>query len=556
MTHKIFLRYFIFFFFLVAGCSLYRSDDQATPWWDEEENLKNPVLLSGEIELPESQTGAKIIPHGISGKFVYSNEELIGECNGEEFELFAYPNNSRKATYKFTINAADVYEFVIFNRKKSMFLKAYLSHGKHYYGQIDSSSTAKAILYEEKKRQTGKDFSYNDFENVITENDYQSLKTEIEKKLSDSEFFSGGISITGTPTVVQIVSVTVDKIPTPTTTSSTSTIPGGPTTTSTSSTTTSTSGTTSTTSTSTTTSTSSTSTTSTSTTTTTAGAKPSATLNINNGAEFTNSRTVTLNLSNIVGNNLEMSVASGAYEALNATRSYLLADSDSVQLVTVKLKDDTGQVSDDITDTITLDRSVPTISGISASDVDDTSSYISWTTNENGTSQVEYGTTLSFGNAESVASYVQAHQITLQNLTIGNTYYFRVSSDDQAGNSGQGVSSFVKGPQVNITNLRSISIGITSATIGFDTNHKNATYTLFYLEPASLQFVSGRQFSKTITTGAGTASRSVDVDGLLGSTTYEYSIGYYDPVLDQNQNTSSNTVITGELPMGTLSGGS
>jgi len=71
----------------------------------------------------------------------------------------------------------------------------------------------------------------------------------------------------------------------------------------------------------------------------------------------------------------------------------------------------------------------PTVTGITK-----TTAIIEWQTDEPGNSLVDYGLTTSYGSQAPLADYVTNHSVTLTGLTAGNTYHFRVSSTDEAGN--------------------------------------------------------------------------------------------------------------------------
>ncbi|MEA1993053.1 MAG: S8 family serine peptidase [Euryarchaeota archaeon] len=91
------------------------------------------------------------------------------------------------------------------------------------------------------------------------------------------------------------------------------------------------------------------------------------------------------------------------------------------------------------TDTATVDANEPVISGVSVSNVTDTSATITWTTDEPATSTVNYGTTTSLGSSSTEGEYVTSHSITLQGLTSETVYYFEVASTDNvcpSGNTG------------------------------------------------------------------------------------------------------------------------
>jgi hypothetical protein len=81
------------------------------------------------------------------------------------------------------------------------------------------------------------------------------------------------------------------------------------------------------------------------------------------------------------------------------------------------------------------DVTPPTITGVSASGITATGATISWTSNEAADSQVEYGTTTSYGSSTTLnSSLVTSHSQSLSGLTAGTTYHYRVKSRDAAGN--------------------------------------------------------------------------------------------------------------------------
>ena len=91
--------------------------------------------------------------------------------------------------------------------------------------------------------------------------------------------------------------------------------------------------------------------------------------------------------------------------------------------------------SSDLTFTTTIlpDTTAPVISSI-ASSTTSSSATITWTTNENGTSLVDFGTTSSYGTASSSAS-VTSHSVVLSGLTASTLYHFRITSADASNNT-------------------------------------------------------------------------------------------------------------------------
>lgn len=87
------------------------------------------------------------------------------------------------------------------------------------------------------------------------------------------------------------------------------------------------------------------------------------------------------------------------------------------------------------TPSTTADTTPPTISGLAATAITPSGATISWTTNEASDTQVEYGTTASYGTSTPLAgAAVTAHSQTLSGLSPATTYHVRVKSRDVAGN--------------------------------------------------------------------------------------------------------------------------
>ena len=81
------------------------------------------------------------------------------------------------------------------------------------------------------------------------------------------------------------------------------------------------------------------------------------------------------------------------------------------------------------------DTTPPVISAVAASGISDTSATITWTTDENSDSVVEYGTTTSYGFTASSASMVVNHSVGLSGLSASTLYRYRVKSKDAANNT-------------------------------------------------------------------------------------------------------------------------
>ena len=81
------------------------------------------------------------------------------------------------------------------------------------------------------------------------------------------------------------------------------------------------------------------------------------------------------------------------------------------------------------------DVTPPVISNVSPSSITQSSASVSWTTDENSDSQVEYGLTTGYGSlSASNSSLVTSHNISLSSLSATTLYHYRVKSRDASGN--------------------------------------------------------------------------------------------------------------------------
>jgi len=87
--------------------------------------------------------------------------------------------------------------------------------------------------------------------------------------------------------------------------------------------------------------------------------------------------------------------------------------------------------------TVSNDVAPPVISGVTASNITNSGADISWTTNEPSDTQIDYGTTFSYGLQTTLnSSLVTFHAQSLFGLAPGTLYHYRVRSRDASGNLG------------------------------------------------------------------------------------------------------------------------
>ena len=102
---------------------------------------------------------------------------------------------------------------------------------------------------------------------------------------------------------------------------------------------------------------------------------------------------------------------------------------------------------------LTVDNTAPAISSISAGVPDATIATTTWTTNEPGTSQVDYGPTTAYGFITTLdPTLVTSHSVIFNNLTASTTYHYVVVSTDSIGNTAtSGDQTFLTAQQLAVT---------------------------------------------------------------------------------------------------------
>lgn len=187
------------------------------------------------------------------------------------------------------------------------------------------------------------------------------------------------------------------------------------------------------------------------------------------------------------------------------------------------------------------DTVAPTITNVQAINITTSTATITWDTNENSDSIVEYGLTIGYGSGTvSNASYVINHSLGLSQLTPATTYHFRVFSRDGAGNqavSGDYTFTTLSGappPDVTppvISNVQVANITDTSALVTWDTD-----------EPATsvVNYGTTTAYAYSDSTIGLVTSHAVQLNGLAPSTLYHFSV----ISADGNGNAASSTDAT------------
>ncbi len=169
------------------------------------------------------------------------------------------------------------------------------------------------------------------------------------------------------------------------------------------------------------------------------------------------------------------------------------------------------------------DTTPPTLSSIASGSVTSAGATITWTTNEASTTQVEYGTTTSYGASTTLnSSLVTAHGATLSGLQASTTYNYRVRSADAAGNvavSGNQTFTTAATPDTTgptISNLAAGNMTQTSAVITWSTNEPSTSGVEYGLTTAY-----GQQSPLNATL---VSSHSQTLSGLTAGATYHIRV--------------------------------
>lgn len=182
---------------------------------------------------------------------------------------------------------------------------------------------------------------------------------------------------------------------------------------------------------------------------------------------------------------------------------------------TVAVSDDAGGVSP-TTCTGSLGTAITqalTISSLSISDVSQTSVKITWTTNSDANSVIDYGTSSSYGSTKSDSTMTTSHSLTLDSLSANTTYHFNVKSTDSSSNTAEvGDNTFVssKAATTSTTTVTNTTTETKTVTkLIEDTEKPVITFKTKFNTPFSaVPTISGK-----VTDNAGVADIEYSIDG-------------------------------------------
>lgn len=157
------------------------------------------------------------------------------------------------------------------------------------------------------------------------------------------------------------------------------------------------------------------------------------------------------------------------------------------------------------------------ISNVNVTNVTKTSVTINWTTDQASTTQVNYGTTSTYGSSTLLdSSMVTSHSQTLTGLTPGTLYHFQAVSTNATGTAVSPNTTFRTLLPPEITNVTATNITSNSATITWTTNQSSTSQVQY---GTTTGYGSTTQFDSTLL-----MSHTVNLAGLIPGTTYHYRV--------------------------------
>src|SRR5688572_4327638 len=172
----------------------------------------------------------------------------------------------------------------------------------------------------------------------------------------------------------------------------------------------------------------------------------------------------------------------------------------------------------------TLDTTPPVISDVQAVDVTGTSARVTWDTDEDADSRVDYDTASGPPYAFSTSSptMTNAHSLTLTGLTPNTLYRFRVTSKDASNNTATSVEfSFTTLDTVApvISNIFTDSITQDSARVNWTTNE---------LANSTVRYGLTDAYGSSAGSASPVSNHQITLTGLAAGTLYHYSVSSHD----------------------------
>jgi hypothetical protein len=194
--------------------------------------------------------------------------------------------------------------------------------------------------------------------------------------------------------------------------------------------------------------------------------------------------------------------------------------SNGSHVVTAQASDGAGNVATSAGVSVTVSNAPPpVITNVSATGISQTGATVSWTTDVGSSSQVEYGTTTSYGTATAVdPTSVTTHAVGLSGLSAGTLYHYRVKSGSPGGALAvSGDFTFTTSPPSPpvISNVQASGISASGATVTWTTDTASDT---------TVQYGLTASYGQSAGSSGLVTSHSQTLSGLAASTQYHYQV--------------------------------
>ncbi|MDD2807643.1 MAG: fibronectin type III domain-containing protein [Patescibacteria group bacterium] len=180
-----------------------------------------------------------------------------------------------------------------------------------------------------------------------------------------------------------------------------------------------------------------------------------------------------------------------------------------------------------------IDNQATTISGVSVVYTTGSTATIQWQTDEDATTEVEYGMSQTYGASKVDGRLVRSHDITLTGLIDGTSYHFRVKSKDKSNNISTWSDSTFSTKVTNVSDNQALTIYNIKPAAENDVNIKQTSVIISWwtnkLSEGWVRFGTSPAYGQVFnTTPPRDFMNSVTITNLKPNTTYYFEINGRD----------------------------
>jgi hypothetical protein len=133
---------------------------------------------------------------------------------------------------------------------------------------------------------------------------------------------------------------------------------------------------------------------------------------------------------------------------------------------------------------------IPVISGINVSGTTTESAIVTWTTDQPSDGLVEYGTTTAYGSFANDSTFTTSHSVTLENLSSGVTYHFRIKATNGYGMSVTTTDNVFSTLQFSVKTLGDYgNVTVMEVKGNYDSNNPDGTVNYLPRQEIAREFI-------------------------------------------------------------------